>query len=212
MEKYQIFYEMNLENILNFFMIRFVSIVISCIFHPLIISISTFFILIYHNDSLPENINQIFIICLLFSNVIPIFTVLFLKYKNIISDLDASIKEQRILPLLLAVFYSSLGFIALRYYDANQLVQGLMFCYITNTIITIIITKYWKISIHAMGITAPITVLYLFGYHNIILMFIITLLVGISRIIIKAHNLKQVLAGSLLGFILTFIQITLFFI
>ena len=203
---------MNSENMLKTNLIKYLSILISCIFHPLIISIYTFFILIYQYESEFENANQIFIICLMFSNIIPIITVLLLKYKNIITDFDASIKEQRILPLFLGVFYSSLGFITLKYFNANHIVQGLMFCYITNTMITIIITKYWKISIHALGVTAPISALYIFGYNNIILMLIIIFLVGISRIILKAHSIKQVIAGSFLGFILTYIQISLFFI
>ena len=191
---------------------KYLSILISIIFHPLIISIYTFYFLIYYNGYKTENANQIFIICLLFSTIIPIITVLFLKYKNIITDLDASRKEQRILPLTLAVLYSTLGFISLKYIGANYLVKGLMFCYITNTIITIIITKYWKISIHAMGVTAPISVLYISGYHYILIMSIITVLVGIARIILNAHNLQQVLVGSMLGFILTYLQIYLFFI
>ncbi len=196
---------------LNSKIVKYFSILISIIFHPLIISIYTFFILIYHNEHNIKNDNEIFIICLLFSTIIPIITVLFLKYKNLISDLDASVKEQRILPLLLAVLYSTLGFISLKYFDANYLVKGLMFCYITNTIVTIIITKYWKISIHTMGVTAPISILYIAGYHYLITMLSITILVGISRIILKAHNLNQVIAGSFLGFILTYIQINLFF-
>ena len=193
-------------------LIKYLSILISCIFHPLIISIYTFFILIYQYEYKADNVNQIFMFCLLFANIIPIITVLFLKNKNIITDLDASIKEQRILPLSLGVLYSGLGFIVLKYLNANHMVQGLMFCYITNTIITIIITRYWKISIHALGVTAPIAALYIFGYNNILLMLIITFLVGISRISLKTHSLKQVIAGSLLGFILTYIQINLFFI
>jgi len=193
-------------------LIKYLSIFISCIFHPLIISIYTFFILIYKNESEFENAIQIFIICLMFSNIIPIITVLLLKYKNLITDLDASIKEQRILPLSLGVLYSSIGFITLKFFNANHIVQGLMFCYMTNTIITIVITKYWKISIHALGVTAPIAALYIFGYNHIILMLFITFLVGISRIILKAHSIKQVLVGSFLGFILTYIQISLLFI
>lgn len=201
---------MNSENMLKSSLIKYLSIFISCIFHPLIISIYTFFILIYKYEN--QNQNQIFIICLMFSNVIPIITVLLLKYKNFITDLDASIKEQRILPLSLGVLYSSIGFITLKFFNANHIVQGLMFCYITNTIVTIIITKYWKISIHALGVTAPIAALYIFGYNHIILMLFIIFLVGISRIILKAHTIKQVLVGSFLGFILTYIQISLLFI
>ena len=196
-----------LKNVLKYF-----SIFISIIFHPLIISAYTFYILVYQIEDNLSNKNNIFFICLIFSNIIPIITVLYLKYKKIISDLDASIKEHRILPLSLGVVYASLGFIFLYNIQANLYVQGLMFSYITNSIIIILITKYWKISIHAIGVTGPFAVLYLFGYKYITLMILITILVCAARIILNAHDFKQVTIGSIFGFLSTFLQINIYFL
>ena len=196
-----------LKNVLKYF-----SIFISIIFHPLIISAYTFYILVYQIEDNLSNKNNIFFICLIFSNIIPIITVLYLKYKKIISDLDASIKEHRILPLSLGVVYASLGFIFLYNIQANLYVQGLMFSYITNSIIIILITKYWKISIHAIGVTGPFAVLYLFGYKYITLMILITILVCAARIILNAHDFKQVIIGSIFGFLSTFLQINIYFL
>lgn len=192
--------------------LKYFSIFISIIFHPLIISAYTFYILVYQIEDNLSNKNNIFFICLIFSNIIPIITVLYLKYKKIISDLDASIKEHRILPLSLGVVYASLGFIFLYNIQANVYVQGLMFSYITNSIIIILITKYWKISIHAIGVTGPFAVLYLFGYEYITLMILITILVCTARIILNAHDFKQVTIGSIFGFLSTFLQINLYFL
>jgi membrane-associated phospholipid phosphatase len=192
--------------------LKYFSIFISIIFHPLIISAYTFYILVYQIDDNLSNKNNIFFICLIFSNIIPIITVLYLKYKKIISDLDASIKEHRILPLSLGVVYASLGFIFLYNIQANLYVQGLMFSYITNSIIIILITKYWKISIHAIGVTGPFAVLYLFGYKYITLMILITILVCAARIILNAHDFKQVTIGSIFGFLSTFLQINIYFL
>ena len=192
--------------------LKYFSILISIIFHPLIISAYTFYILVYQIEDNLSNKNNIFFICLIFSNIIPIITVLYLKYKKIISDLDASIKEHRILPLSLGVVYASLGFIFLYNIQANLYVQGLMFSYITNSIIIILITKYWKISIHAIGVTGPFAVLYLFGYENISLMILITILVCAARIILNAHDFKQVTIGSIFGFLSTFLQINIYFL
>ncbi len=193
-------------------MLKYFSIFISIIFHPLIISAYTFYILVYQIEDNLSNKNNIFFICLIFSNIIPIITVLYLKYKKIISDLDASIKEHRILPLSLGVVYASLGFIFLYNIQANLYVQGLMFSYITNSIIIILITKYWKISIHAIGVTGPFAVLYLFGYKYITLMILITILVCAARIILNAHDFKQVIIGSIFGFLSTFLQINIYFL
>ena len=192
--------------------LKYFSIFISIIFHPLIISAYTFYILVYQIEDNLSNKNNIFFICLIFSNIIPIITVLYLKYKKIISDLDASIKEHRILPLSLGVVYASLGFIFLYNIQANLYVQGLMFSYITNSIIIILITKYWKISIHAIGVTGPFAVLYLFGYKYITLMILITILVCAARIILNAHDFKQVIIGSIFGFLSTFLQINIYFL
>tara|TARA_A100001011_G_scaffold395395_1_gene490267 strand:- start:3677 stop:4270 length:594 start_codon:yes stop_codon:yes gene_type:complete len=192
--------------------LKYFSILISIIFHPLIISAYTFYILVYQIEDNLSNKNNIFFICLIFSNIIPIMTVLYLKYKKIISDLDASIKEHRILPLSLGVVYASLGFIFLYNIQANVYVQGLMFSYITNSIIIILITKYWKISIHAIGVTGPFAVLYLFGYEYITLMILITILVCAARIILNAHDFKQVTIGSIFGFLSTYLQINLYFL
>ena len=193
-------------------MLKYFSIFISIIFHPLIISAYTFYILVYQIEDNLSNKNNIFFICLIFSNIIPIITVLYLKYKKIISDLDASIKEHRLLPLSLGVVYASLGFIFLYNIQANLYVQGLMFSYITNSIIIILITKYWKISIHAIGVTGPFAVLYLFGYKYITLMILITILVCAARIILNAHDFKQVIIGSIFGFLSTFLQINIYFL
>jgi hypothetical protein len=34
-----------------------------------------------------------------------------------------------------------------------------MFCYAANTLIALIVTKYWKISAHGLGIAMPLAVL-----------------------------------------------------
>ena len=138
--------------------------------------------------------------------------MLILKKTGIISDLDASQKEQRIYPLMLGILYSGLGFLVLTLLQADALVRGLMFCYMTNTIITIIITRYWKISIHAMGIGGPIAVLWIAGFQYPIIRFIILLSVSYARVILKAHSINQVTAGSIAGLILTYAQLHLFFV
>ena len=180
-------------------------------FHPMTVSLLAFWALIFHNPDTLSNRYLVLFTCLLISNLIPIITVLILKKKGLITDIDASQKEQRILPLTLGVIYSGIGFLILRYLNADMIVQGLMFCYMTNSIITLSITRYWKISIHTMGLTAPFAALWVHGYQFPVLMVIIVICVGISRIILKAHSPAQVFTGAALGFLLTFSQLLVFF-
>jgi membrane-associated phospholipid phosphatase len=81
----------------------------------------------------------------------------------------------------------------------------------TNTIITILITRYWKISIHAMGVGGPIAVLWLAEFQYPIPALLILIAVSYSRVILKAHTILQAVAGALLGLVLTYSQLNFFF-
>ena len=185
---------------------------ISIIFHPVVFSFFVFIVIIFDNSIIHPGAIKILITCFLCSNLLPIITLFLLQKKGLISDLDASIKEERITPLLLGIGYAVLGFLLLHIQEANMLIKGLMFCTITNTIVILLITRYWKISIHAMGISGLLSVLWIHGIEYALIMFIILFLVAFSRVILKAHTVAQVTIGSILGLTLTFIQIHLLFL
>jgi len=93
---------------------------------------------------------------------------------------------------------------------ADPLVRGLMFCYMTNTLMTIIITKYWKISIHAMGVAEPLAALWIAGFQFPLIAIAILVSVSYSRVLLKAHTGLQVTAGSIAGFVITYGQLYFF--
>jgi len=172
----------------------------------MIISLLVYIILIYDNPIIHPNAGEILTTCFLFSNLIPIITIIVLLRYGIISDLDASIRKQRIMPLSLGVLYAAIGFIVLTLQNADAIVRGLMFCFITK------ITRYWKISIHAMGVAGLIAALWVNGGQSPLIMGFILVLVASARVVLKAHNISQVIVGSFLGMILTYIQLHLIFI
>ncbi len=191
---------------------RLFSSIISFVFHPMLISLVAFYLLLFGMGTIATNAFSVLIVCFIFSNLIPISTVLVLKKMGKISDLDASKKEQRIFPLTLGILYSGIAFLILVKINADPLVQGLMFCYMSNTIITILITRYWKISIHAMGVGGPIAALWVAGFQFPIPAFLILIAVSYARVVLKAHTVLQVIAGTLGGLIFTYIQLQLFFV
>ena len=178
----------------------------------MVFSFFVFIVIIFDNSIIHPGAIKILITCFLCSNLLPIITLFLLQKKGLISDLDASIKEERITPLLLGIGYAVLGFLLLHIQEANMLIKGLMFCTITNTIVILLITRYWKISIHAMGISGLLSVLWIHGIEYALIMFIILFLVAFSRVILKAHTVAQVTIGSILGLTLTFIQLHLLFL
>ncbi|HSW54800.1 MAG TPA: hypothetical protein VLH59_06905 [Ignavibacteriaceae bacterium] len=149
------------------------------------------------------------LVAFLFGFIAPIILFIVFRKRNKIVDLDASIKEERTIPFLISVGFYLVGLFLLIIFNVNIISIAFWFCYISNTLVTILINKHWKISAHAMGAAGPLAaVTYAFG--PIALFFIvIVFLVGWSRIQLKVHNAAQVTAGILLAFISTYLQIYL---
>ena len=183
---------------------------ISVIFNPLVISPFVFYILIF-ND---HNINNylFFLIAVFFSSILPFSSILYFKKIGKISSLEAPIRKQRLELLIISSLYNSIAFALLNYFDASNIVQGLMFCYAINTFVTWFITQYWKISIHMIGLGGPFVALLLSGYNNLFLMAIIITLVYLSRIKLKAHNHAQLIAGTFLAMVLAYIELRYLFL
>jgi membrane-associated phospholipid phosphatase len=150
-----------------------------------------------------------FIIPLVFGFIAPIVLFLILRKKGKLADQDVSIKEERTFPFLVAIGFYLLGLLLMIKYDLNIISIAFWFCYISNTFITIIINKYWKISAHAMGAAGPFAaIIFSFGWIGFVMLPIV-LLVGWSRIELKCHTLAQVVAGIILAFCSVYLQMFL---
>jgi membrane-associated phospholipid phosphatase len=148
-------------------------------------------------------------ISVFFASILPTAVIIvFFKKKDIHRDLLK--KEDRKIPLIIAIISYFLGTIALFIMQAPPISTALMFCYFSNTIIVMAITRYWKISIHSMGISGPTTgLIFAFGPVGAILGLLGPLVMW-SRIYLTRHTVYQVLAGFLFGFVFTTAQMLLF--
>lgn len=139
----------------------------------------------------------------------PIILFLYLKKKGKLVDIDATIKEERTFPFLISILIYAIGLVVLLIFRINAISTVFWFCYISNTAIIIFINKTWKISIHAMGAAGPTAALvYAFGAAGFLMVPVI-ILVAWSRVKLKCHTIAQVVAGGLLGFISTYLQLLL---
>tara|TARA_B100000886_G_C20355922_1_gene462976 strand:+ start:408 stop:941 length:534 start_codon:yes stop_codon:yes gene_type:complete len=177
----------------------------------LLVALATFAIIIYTDLIHPsDHIN--FVIATTFTTFLPLVTILYYKKVGKIISVDTPIREERIELLAIACIYNSLGFTSLCIVGAPPIVQGLMFCYALNTAIVWKITKYWKISIHMVGIGGPAVALWMHGYRFPILMVIIIFIVAISRVRLRAHTAAQVIAGTALAIILAYLELSYLFL
>lgn len=198
---------MNNKNISNI-----LGVTISYLLHPMIISSFTFWYLISGPAADIKNSNIIFLTSLSFSTLLPIITFLILKNRNLISDFNATNKEERLLPMSFGALFFLIGFIILRELNSPKLIQGIMFCGMINTILAWLITKYWKISIHAISLSSSVTIFWIFGHEYLIVSLGLFLILIVARLLANAHNFLQIMAGLILGITSTLIHYSILFI
>ena len=181
--------------------------IISTIFVPPSFTLLTFiFLAIYLEPDINKILVTIFV-TLVFGFILPIWLFLHHRKKGAIVDIDASIKEERTIPMLISVLFFAAGFTILFFTEINLVILAFWFCYISNTLLTVLINRVWKISAHTMGAAGPVAAItFVLGYIGILFMPIV-FIVGWSRIRLKCHTFSQVLIGGLLAFISTFFQI-----
>jgi membrane-associated phospholipid phosphatase len=177
---------------------------ISFVFNPPIVAAPAFLYLILLQT--PVNSPTLAVISVMFGALVPLSIVYGLSKLRIIPDLWASQLETRAIPFTGAIFSYLLGSAALAIENSPAIITALMLCYVGNTVIMMLISLKWKISVHASGVAGPVTALiYVLGVVALALLFLIVP-VGWARIRLQAHTIAQVAAGALLTVVATWIQ------
>ena len=183
--------------------------IISTVFVPPSFTLIFFTALSFYLEKIFQKSLVMILVALIFGFIAPIILFVFMRKNGKLVDIDASVKEERTVPFLIAEIFYLIGLLILIFYKINIISIAFWFCYISNTFIIIFINKYWKISVHAMGAAGPAAAfILLFGWIGLF-MFIVVALVGWSRIKLKCHSISQVIFGALFGFISTYFQIYL---
>ena len=180
--------------------------IISTLFVPPSFTIIVYFTFALSVEQTLKKTLIVFLVALVFGFLAPITMFVIMRKRKMISDNDAMIKDQRTLPYFIAIIFYAIGLIILILTKVSIISIAFWFCYISNTFITILINKYWKISAHSMGASgAAAALFFVFGWNSFVAM-IITILVGWSRIELKCHTLQQVIAGIILAFVSVYVQ------
>ncbi len=190
-----------------------VATIISKAFAPFINSSIAFILLVFPDNNLSV-LNKIIytLIGVMFSTVMPVVYLYWAQKKGKIDSLDIVVRNQRINPLVVGTIMYFMGFILYRFLGAPAIVTGLMFCFATNTLLVVVVTHYWKISIHSMGISGPLMALHIMYGPIVLLAYPLILIVALSRLILKRHTISQIIAGIVIGLFLTYVQIKYIFL
>lgn len=187
-----------------------ISKIVSFVFHPIFMPTYAIFLLFAFSPlfsefmSIPQK-TQIIKLTLIFTFLLPIFSVFILKKLKVVTSIYMENREERRWPLLLAIGWYYLLFRLFDVLHIHYVVIQLLLGAMLILLISAIISNFWKISLHMLGIGgvlgAFLAIHTLFG-GNIFL--IITLLfcaglVGFARVNENAHSLKQVYLGFVVG-------------
>ena len=182
--------------------------IISVALNPTIIAGFAFLILVSRQSI--QTSFLLMIVCLTFGTLVPLVMVHQLSKRGIVSDYYVSQKEERAKPFAGAMISYLVGSGVLFLVNAPAIVTAFMLCYAGNTMIMMIITLRWKISIHAAGVAAAATgLIYAIGVWAA-LFFTLLLPVGWARVRLKAHTPLQMLAGGLVTIAATWIQMKIY--
>ena len=129
------------------------------------------------------------LVAFLFGFTAQIILFIVLRRRGKIVDLDASVKEERTIPFLISVGFYLVGLVILLFFKVNIISIAFWFCYISNTLVTILINKHWKISAHTMGAAGPLAAItYVFGPAALVFS-VIVIISGMGKNSIKSAQL-----------------------
>ena len=183
--------------------------IVSILFHPVFVPTITVFLVvkIYSNIIILENQAGIILIgTCVFSLILPLLSVFILLLTKKIDSLEMPKKEERFLPILFASIWMILGFYFMKeIFSYAPIMKSIYLGAIYVILISLLITKKWKISLHMLAIGGATGVFimleFLFGQNLMLLLITILIsgILGFSRLSLKAHSLNQIYAGFILG-------------
>lgn len=145
-----------------------------------------------------------------FSIIIPSFTILFMRFSGNISDVMMDKRSERIVPSLFVNLSAAALYYMLQSKDPHgdfpSAIYGLSMGSFITVFVCTVITRWWKISLHAagMGIMSG----FVFGYYlgmDDFQFWVLPVLLIVSGIVMSArmylgkHTLAQCLAGFFIG-------------
>ncbi|RSM79489.1 hypothetical protein DMH04_31400 [Kibdelosporangium aridum] len=108
-------------------------------------------------------------------------------------------RERRFLPLMMCLVSALVGLVILLVWDAPRDVLALAWSMVTVLVVCVIITKWWKVSLHAtVAGGAVATVILIYGWIMAVLIPLVAL-VAWARVKVHDHTAAQVVVGSILG-------------
>lgn len=187
--------------------------VFSYVFHPVFMPFLGVLIIfnsgIYIADIPFEFKKYIYTFVLLCTLILPLTLISALYLLKYIQKFTLQQGQERVIPLIFTTICYYLGYFLLSRYSPVKLINVFLFSSVLVVLTGLLISLFWKISIHmagAGGITALVLIVGI-GYSSdmTLPMSLILMMGGViatSRLALRAHSPIEIIAGFLLGFLL----------
>jgi len=195
---------------------QLISIILHPIFMPLIALHLTLIVVPSLAFTLSQNLVLIYCIVIFCTIILPLISIFWLIQLGRVSSLEMSNHKERSLPLVKTVIWMSVGYYLLEnalFY--TPILKAELLGAIIIILVAAIISKFWKISLHLLGIGGLVGVfIALQVIHGallylLILFILLSGILAVARIKQKAHNYAQVYAGFIVGLSVELITILL---
>jgi membrane-associated phospholipid phosphatase len=173
--------------------------ILSTIFNPFLTALALFVILSHVRAGSTDDFWRLLFLSTFFTSIGPMLFIFWLYATDRISDLDMSIRQEREKVFFVFVMFYLAGTATLWLTHAPKLLVASMAGFTLATAVVQYITRYWKISTHAVGITAPLVALSLLYGRQPLPFLVLIPMVCWARVYLRAHTVAQVVAGALLA-------------
>jgi membrane-associated phospholipid phosphatase len=192
--KYNILMKMN-ENIAK---------ITSNVFNPFVVSILVLASLaVKATTSVDDTVRWLAITIAI--SVLPMLVILFILIRQRkLESFFSNPREQRNLVYIISTVIGAIDCALLWYFKIPEILAVMFTAGFIGVMAFMIINYFWKISLHTAFITATVVVLVMVYGANAAWSAIVVPLVGWSRIVLKQHNLWQVIAGGALAAVIVF--------
>lgn len=139
----------------------------------------------------------------LFVGVVPYAIVLYGVLRGRLSDRHIGVREQRTKPLALGLVSVLVGIVLLALLGAPRAVTALVVAMFVGGLVATVINHFWKLSVHASVAAGTTLVLTLAFGPALLATAVMVAAVGWSRVRLRDHTTWQVVAGTVVGAIVS---------
>jgi hypothetical protein len=136
--------------------------------------------------------------------VLPAVYIGLMVWRGYIGDIHMKERKERIRPFIVSVIGTGMAWGMLRLMGAPPLLPIFALVSLALLLSMLLITMVWQISMHSMSITCAVVATgALYGLIPALLLSPLIPVVGAARIKLRRHTLAEVIAGGILGGVMT---------